>query len=203
MCEFHHLDPEQELRPAVLSGLRRCAFEDRFAMGPGFIFEADLTAALPWLIELRQITRVQIGLFPNNFTTPRDIPYEVFGEGGHVCLRLSTGWGGGQWGSILVTVRRPHYTWVNGGDTPGGPTQDTDILNVDLDYAASAGHIEAWHQSPAKLQAAAAGGLQATQAMAAYEFSRQTTIHYPPRHDRYAFSELFGLSAGGLTVVNA
>lgn len=204
MCEFHHLDPEQELRPAVLSGLRRCFFEDRFSLGNGYVYEVDLTESVPWLVNLWQVSRVQAAPFPTGFYgAPCDIPFKAFGQSGHVCLRLGIGsWDGPFYGGLLVTAIRPVGTWVNEADSITGPLADTDTLEVDLGYAAAAGHIEAWHNFPAKLQAAAAGGLQATQSMAALEFTRQSIVHAPRRPDLYQMSELFG-GIGGRLVVNA
>lgn len=205
VCEFHHLDPEQQLRPSVRAGLRRCAFEERFSLGSGYIYETDLTESVPWLTDPNQVSRVQVAPFPTGFVgSPGDMPYTVFGQSGHVCIRLNTGGHGPYYGGVLVTAIRPVESLVNGLDSTSGPLIDTDTLNVDLDYAASAGHIEAWHAFPASLQAAAAGGTQATQAMAALEFTRQTRIHAPRRYDLYQLSELFGgYGLGSPVVVNA
>lgn len=205
IAEFHHLDPLQELRPAVLGGLRRCWFEDRFSLGQGYIYEVDLTSALPWLTNARDVLGVQAGPFPSNGFNggPNDLPFEVFVQSGHVCLRLNNGGYGPYYGGLLVTLRRSHCYLVNGVDTPAGPSNDDDVLEVDLDYAASAGHIEAWHQRPARLQAAAAGGIQATQGMAALEFTRQALIWGPRRQRGWWFKTLYGPYSGLPTVVNA
>ena len=202
VCEFHHLDPLQELRPAVLGGLRRCWFEDRFSLGQGYVYEVDLTAALPWLNNQRDVLSVQAGPFPSNGLNggPSELPFETFVQGGNVCVRLNGGSYGPYYGGVLVTLRRSHCFFVNGIDAPDGPIYDDDVLEVDLDYAASAGHIEAWHTRPAKLQAAAVGGLQATQAMAALEFTRQSLIWGPRRQRGWGFKTLPRTST---VVVNA
>jgi hypothetical protein len=205
VVEFHHLNPELELRVAVRAGLRRCLFEDRFQLGQGYIYEADLTAALPWLNDVNMVKRMQVGPFPSSFPGsygPCDIPFVVFGQAGHVWIRVI---GGGTpfYGGLLVTVHRPHFSWVNDADALNGPTQDADVLDVDTDYGAAAAHIEAWHQFPARLQAAAAGGLQATQQMAAVEFTRQSYAHRLPRHDLYQFEQSFGFGWRRPVVVNA
>jgi hypothetical protein len=205
--EFHHLDPTLELREIVRAGLRRCLFEDRFNLGQGFIYEADLTAALPWLDDLNMVKNIQVAPFPTTFpgwsNGPHDLPFAVFGECGHVWIRVTSSYGAPYWGGLLVTVHRPHFSWVNGVDALDGPTQDADCLDVDLDYAAAAAHIEAWHLLPAKVAAAAAGGLQATQAMAALEFTRQSFVHRLPSHDYWGFDRSFGRGFGRLLVVNA
>lgn len=204
--EFHHLDPEQELREVVRAGLRRCLFEDRFNLGTGYIYEADLTSALPWLDNLNMVKRVQIAPFPTTFpgwgNGPADVPFSVFGECGHVWLRITGGDGAPFWGGVLVTVHRPHFSYVNGLDAPCGPNLDGDTLNVDVDYAAAASHIEAWDLFPVKLQAAAAGNLFATREQSAYEYTRQTHRHRLPRHDLMHFDRRFGVG-GRLTVINA
>jgi len=203
MVEFHHLDPSMELRTAVRNGLRRCFFEDRFDLGSGYIYEADLTAALPWLIDQRQISRVQTGSPSGGLCgSTCDISYTVFGQSGHVCLRLNSAGCGSFYGSVLVTVYRPHFSWVNSTDALEGPTDDDDVLDVDLNYAAAAAHIEAWHLLPARMAAAAAGGLQATQAMAAQEFTREARIHFPEQPQLLGPTKLSGRSGSSL-VINA
>lgn len=187
LADFIHLNPSQELRVAVLAGLRRCFFEDTFgaAVTSGY-GDMDLTAQAPWLATGSQVVRVQYG-----YVRPEgDAPFATYMQGGHVML-------GGAWGSyapcsVWVTGLRPHWSWVNDADSTTGPTLDADQLDVDLDYAASAGHIEAWHLFPGRLYAAAAGNLQATQEIAAREFTRQAMIWGPEPPRRYGFAEVVG-----------
>jgi hypothetical protein len=184
VADFVHLHPSQELRQVVLAGLRRCFFQDRFGLG-GFVYEADLTAALPWLIDPQQVLQLQSG---SSYGAMGDVPFATFNECGHVWIR--TGGGGAD---LRVTVLRSHFEWVNGEEAVDGPTEDTDCLAVDLDYAASAGHIEAWHLFPSRMFAAAAGNLQATQEMAAREFTRQAMIWNPQPQAKLMFSSLVSL----------
>jgi hypothetical protein len=186
IAELHHLDPAQELRMAVIAGLRRCFFEDRYGLG-GFMYEADLTAALPWLIDPRQVLNLQTG-WP--YSAVRDVPFSVFSECGHVWIRA----GGGYYGGLRVTVLHNHAVWINGTDALQGPTSDLDELSVDLDYAAAAAHIEAWRMFPSRMFYAAAGNLQATQEMAAKEFTRQAFIWNPPLQGSVAFKEVVSLA---------
>ena len=187
LADFTHLQPSQELRVAVLAGLRRCFFEDTVgaAVTSGY-GDMDLTVQHPWLIDGSQVLRVQYG-----YVRPSgDAPFETYMQSGHVML-------GGAWGSyspasVWVTGLRPHASWVNGTDSSAGPTDDDDTLNVDLDYAAAAGHIEAWHLFPSRMFAAAAGNLQATQEMAAREFTRQSLIWGPVAPRNIGFSEVVG-----------
>ena len=90
-----------------------------------------------------------------------------------------------------------HWSRVNGADSTTGPTGDNDTLDVDLDYAAAAAHIEAWHLFPDRLVLAAAGGTQATQQQAAAEFVRQVSFWGPSRPTRIGFQQSFYGATGG------
>lgn len=199
--EFHHLDPEQELRPAVLAGLRRCTVEDRFLLGPGFIYEADLTAAVPWIVSPNQVRNCQIGPnapgWPGIWGGMIDLPFEVFDECGHVWLRVANGDMSPYYGGIYITAMHS-FGDLAGGCGGGPPVADTDTLSCDLDWAAAMGHIEAWHRLAARMQAAAGAGWQASQAMASAEATRQAWIHRPPTRDRYGFDrvEMWGFGRG-------
>lgn len=183
LADFTHLHPEQELRVAVLAGLRRCFLAELLAgvasFGGGYV---DLTAAYPWLVGADQVVGLQSGMAPHG-----NAPFTTVMSMGHVML--SGGWAGRMW----VTALRPAWSLVNGAESTTGPTADGDELQVDLDYAASAAHIEAWHLFPAHLFAAAAGNLQATQEMAAREFTRQSLIWGPSPPRSVGFSESVGL----------
>lgn len=187
LADFTHLHPSQELRVAVLAGLRRCFFEDTFGASVTSGYgDMDLTIQQPWLTDGSQVLRVQYG-----YVRPLgDAPFDTYMQAGHVML-------GGAWGSyapasVWVTGLRPHWSWVNDTDSDTGPIDDDDTLNVDLDYAASGGHIEAWHLFPSRMFAAAAGNLQATQEMAAREFTRQSLIWGPVAPRRVGFNEVVG-----------
>ena len=188
ILEFHHLDPEQQLRPALMAGLRRCYFEDMFQLQPTDLYGAiDVTAQLPWVTSGDQVLDARYG-----WLSPfQDAPFDTYVQGGHVFL---TGPHGAYWHFVptvcWVNYSRPAWSKVNGADAPDGPQADADTLEVDLDYAVAAGHIEAWRLFPSRLQAAAAGGMQATQQMAANEFTRQAGINGPQRPRRFGFQSL-------------
>jgi hypothetical protein len=190
LIEFHHLDPALELRAAVLSGLRRCHFEDRAQITLSTTApERDITAAIPWITRPDQIRRYQ-------FTTtgatllPSDVPWaQPFEKGGHVWLGA---WPDEYPNTLLVTALRPHFTWVNGADSVNGPTLDADTLAVDLDYAAAAAHIEAWKLFSAKLKAAGDAGYQASQQQAAAEFTRAARSQRRRRRTGWNLSNPFG-----------
>jgi hypothetical protein len=185
LADFTHLHPTQELRAAVLAGLRRCFFEDTFAAVLTSQYgNIDLTYQQPWITSPTQVSRAQYGYYKPE----HDAPFEATMQSGHVML-------GGTSGSyapanLWVSALRPAWSWVNGADSTTGPTDDDDQLDVDLDYAASAGHIEAWHLFPSHMFAAAAGNLQATQEMAAREFTRQSLIWGPSPTRRIGFSDV-------------
>jgi hypothetical protein len=195
LADFTHLHPAQELHQCVLAGLRRCFMEDTIAAVLTSQYgDIDLTTQAPWIVSPAQVLRAQYG-----WTKPwAEAPYEATMQAGHVVLRGTSGPYAPA--NLWVTALRPHASWVNDADSTTGPTADSDELAVDLDYAASAGHIEAWHLFPSHMFAAAAGNLQATQEMAAREFSRQSLIWGPTRAARVGFSEVVGqpLSRGVL-----
>jgi len=187
LADFTHLHPEQELRVAVLAGLRRCFLEDMIAAVITSAYgDIDLTYQAPWITNPTQVTRAQYG-----WTKPwADAPFEATMQSGHVMLRGTSG--SYAPANIWVTAMRPAWSWVNGADSTAGPSADTDVLNVDLDYAAAAGHIEAWHLFPSHMFAAAAGNLQATQETAAREFTRQSLIWGPEPARRVGFPSVVG-----------
>ena len=190
-AEFTHLDPAQELRVAVDAGLRRCFLEDVEEVDPNVQYgPIDVTAQYAWATDPHQVLRVQYGwLQPGG-----DAPFSVTMQNGH--LLLGGAWGGAAASSVWVTFRRPAWSLVNGLDSTG-PTEDDDELAVDLDYAASAAHIEAWHLFPSRLFAAAAGNLQATQEMAAREFTRQAMMWMPEARQTVAFDSVVRLPMVG------
>jgi hypothetical protein len=197
VTEFHHLNPDLELRVAVLAGLRRCFLPDTLQVQPTAQFGGiDLTVQLPWLTQPWQVQRVRYG-----WVGPYgDAPYETYTSGGH--LILTGTFGAALPMAVWVDAWRPAWSWVNGAESLTGPTHDDDILEVDIDYAAAAGHIEAWHHFPARVQSAAAGGLQATQQHAAQEFSRMANLFGPARPRTMGFQGVFRVGSAGGTWVN-
>ena len=187
LADFTHLHPEQELRQAVMAGLRRCFLEELIATVLTSEYgDIDLTYQAPWITSPSQVTRVQYGWYKPF----GEAPFEATMQQGHVMLRQTAGPYAPA--NVWVTALRPAASWVNDADSTTGPTDDDDLLSVDLDYAASAGHIEAWHLFPRSCFMAAAGNLQASQEMAAREFTRQSIIHGPDRVARIGFTEVVG-----------
>jgi hypothetical protein len=200
--EVHHLHPDVELRPAVLAGLRRCFFEDRVQLDPGYYYEFDVTALLPYITDQQQVRRAQVGPWPSGWPGwwrgPLELPFAAFGDGAHVWLRISGSvYWGPFWGGVLLTLHRDHFSWVNGQDTPLGPQSDNDVLACQIDWAAAAAHVEAWTRFPARLQAAAATGLQASKQEAAAELQHQGYLHRLPIYDPHQFDRMELWSLGG------
>jgi len=193
LADFTHLHPQQELRTSVLAGLRRCFMPDRGQINGTVTTwgDIDLTADLPWLLHPAQVLRVQAG-YPGAYY---DVPFEPVTQAGHVLLAGGMGYVAP--GALWMTALRPAWSWVNEAESTSGPTADSDTLDVDLDYAAAAGHIEAWHLFPSHMFAAAAGNLQASQKDAAAEFTRQALIWGPPPDRKVAFSQPFFLPRVG------
>jgi len=188
LADFTHLHPTLELRVAVMAGLRRCFFEDVEEVDPNVQYgPIDVTAQLPWVTDPTQILGVKYGWLQPGSAAPFDVTMQQ----GHVLL--GNAWGSNAASSVWVTFRRPAWSIVNDLDSTTGPTDDDDQLAVDLDYAAAAGHIEAWHLFPSRLFAAAAGNLQASQQMAAAEFTRQALIWAPQPERTLSFSEVVSL----------
>jgi hypothetical protein len=189
--EFHHLNPDQELLPSVLAGLRRCFLPDTVQAQPTAAYGGiDLTAQFPWLTETWQIARVRYG-----WVGPYgDAPWDTYTSAGH--LILTGTYGAALPMAVWVDAWRPAWSWVNGAESTSGPTADGDTLEVDLEYAAAAAHIEAWHLFPSRLQAAAAGNLQATREQAAAEFSRLASIFGPVRPRDVGFQTVVRTSSG-------
>lgn len=194
VAEFTHLDPTQELRPAVLAGLRRCFFDDTVE---SYVSNAegdiDLTAQHAWITHPRQVLRVRHGWWKPYV----DAPFEAQLFQGHVLLSGTSG--SAMPSAVWVTALRPHNTWVNGAES-SNPTQDSDELIVDLDYAAAAGHIEAWHLFPSRMLMAAATGLQATREQAAEEFTRQSMIWGPSDLPSWGFRTVVGQGVMGVAL---
>jgi len=196
VIEFHHLNPQQELRASVLAGLRRCFLPDTVQAQPTAPFGGiDLTAQFPWLTEAFQVARVRYG-----WVGPYgEAPWDTYTSMGHLVLTGTHGMALPM--AVWVDTWRPAWSWVNGAESTG-PTADTDVLEVDLDYAAAAAHIEAWHHFPAKCQSAAAGNYQATRDQAAAEFSRLASVYGPTRPKDIGFGTIVRIGAGHGSWVN-
>jgi len=200
--EVHHMHPDYELLPAVQAGLRRCIWEQRVQLQPGYYYEFDVTSELPYVTDQSQVRRAQVGPWPSGWPGwwrgPLELPFATFQQDGHVWVRISGSvYWGPFWGGVLLTIHRDHFGFVNGADQITGPQNDADTLACQIDWAVAAAHIEGWMRFPARLQAASATGLQATQAIAAAEFQRQNYLHRLPIYDQIQFDRMELWSLGG------
>lgn len=105
LIEIHYLDPDRELKLAVVKGLERCFVEDRSTLTTtGQATERDLTAIAPWITQRDQVKNAQWN-YPGAFQNPSDIAWvNPFYKAGHVWLGLSPDPFPNE---ILVTARRP------------------------------------------------------------------------------------------------
>jgi hypothetical protein len=159
--------------------------------------EHDLTALAPWLTRPDQIHSVHAPALGNLQLGAELGWWHAYPRAGAVWLAspsLAPG-------ALDVSVLRPHSSWVNGADSLTGPTADTDVLAVDLAYAAAAGHIEAWRLWADRLADAAAEGRRASQEMAAREFTRLAAKFVPAAPGRVQHGAPFHASGYGSLVL--
>jgi len=170
--EFHYLDPEEELRPAVIEGLERCFFWDTIplallAQNP----DIALTDVPPWITHPSQVRTVEYALTGQIFAPLKVLWWQPYQAGSRVRLRNAMLLPG----SILITALRPHASYVNGELSYIGPNDDLDVLHVDPEYAAWAGVLALWKNNPERLQPVAAQNMRTTREQAANEFTKLST----------------------------
>src|SRR5262245_7236004 len=104
------LDPVLSLRRAIRRGLQRSMVEERAAVEvPAYAAERDLTAALWWLANPRQVLEVLGG--PSDRTWPPvGVPFESYLAGGHVWVRLAADVAPG---TLWVRALRPRSSRTN------------------------------------------------------------------------------------------
>lgn len=178
MVEFHHLHPDEELRTAVLEGLKRCYFLDDASVAlASAAAERNLTTLVTWIVDASQFYGADYAT-TNTAELPRPVFHaQAIQKAAGVFLQTSPD---PYPNTLRVIARRAHFTYVNAATLLTGPSTDTDQLAVDLPYAAAAGHIEAWRLYADRLADAAAEGRRATQREAAVEFTRQARDHFQP-----------------------
>lgn len=166
--ELHYLDPEQELRPIVQDALRRCYFWDTALVEnvtTTTVREINVSAAVPWITRKDQIRNVEFGRLSH--MRMRLMWWHAFQNGPDVYMQVT----GLPIGQLRITALRPHSTLVNGEMSYSGPDDDNDVLHVDQEYAARAGHIGAWMAVPDRLTPVAAEGLRLPMKLVAAAFT--------------------------------
>lgn len=169
--EIHALDPDDELRPAVIDGLKRCFFWDTVEISSTDATpKTNLTGSAYWLLNASQIRDVEFS-YPSQFLKPRRLPWwDTYRSGKNLWLQHQ----GMGLGTLRVHALRPVSSLVNGELSLSGPNDDLDILYVDPDYAAWAGVVELWKTVPEQLQPLAAQNMRPSREDAATEFTKKS-----------------------------
>jgi hypothetical protein len=167
--EFHYLDPEEELRPAVIEGLERCYFWDTVTLAiTGQNTDIAITDLVPWITKPTQIRKVEYLYTTQLFPPNKVLWWEAYQAGSTVKLRNTVFLPG----SIVITALRPHSTYVNSEISYTGPNDDMDVLHVDPEYACWAGVLTLWRNNPERVQPVSAQGMRTTRTEAANEFTK-------------------------------
>ena len=172
--ELHSFDPEDELRPCVLDGLKRCFFWETLSIsvtGSG-VYNIDLTASAPWLTNPTHLRDVSLS-YPSQLLPPRRMQWwEPYRSG--KSLKLYTK--GGAVGSVTLQVLRPIFSLVNGEMSLSGPNDDLDVVYGDPDYMAWAGVLEMWKNHGELIAPLAAQGMRPSREDAANAFTTKSLL---------------------------
>lgn len=181
--ELHHLPPEL-LRRGVRAGLRRtyCQYWLTLSAADPLDPEApsvpesgpvDLTDySGGWLTLPQQV----LDVVDPRADAASIAGWDAYQHNGRAILTLPTGTGNV---GLAVIASRDHFGLVNGVYTPEGPTEDDDVLDVELNYGAAFGHIELWRIARSQLETVAAEGRQASQGETAAEATRLAISNAP------------------------
>jgi hypothetical protein len=127
IAELHHLDPAQELRMAVIAGLRRCFLTDTISVVPtGGYGDVDLTYSAHWITDPLQVLSVEYGYQRPMYSQP----FQVRLHQGHVMLTTPA------YGGVWVTAVQS-----------GSPADDLDlkpgdeVITTPMTFVASANAI--------------------------------------------------------------
>jgi hypothetical protein len=172
--EAMYLDPDEELRVAVLDGLKRCFFWDTIQLTPTTVYGEDINVSslAPWITSPQWIRAMRYGLLGSGVAPSRVGWWEPYQSGKNVMLRSKGAWPG----SIELWVLRPHSSFVNGEISYSGPTADLDVLYVDPSYAVAAGVLEVWRQFPERVAPTATQEMRIARKDAAAEFTKKSMM---------------------------
>jgi hypothetical protein len=195
--EIMYLDPEEELRVAVLDGLARCFFWDTISLSPAVAYGADInvTTLAPWLTNPQWIKAMRYNLPGSRIAPNRVSWWEPYRSGKNVMLRSVGTWPG----SIEISVLRPHVTFVNGETSYAGPNSDLDVLYLDLDYAVAAGVIGVWKNFPERISPVATQEMRIARKDAALEFTKKSMMiaGQVPEHIQFDYSRRLDITQIG------
>lgn len=170
--EVMYLEPDQELRPAVLDGLARCFFWDTLtiqATGSG-MNKLNVSAAAPWITSTRQIKTVGYNATSALFAPTPLTWFRPFQQGKDIWV-----WTDGMMaGNYILDVLRPVRTLVNNETSFVGPNDDLDILYVAKEYAVWAGVLALWQNVPERIMPLTHEGLRPDQKAAAAQFTKHS-----------------------------
>lgn len=183
--EFHYLDPENELRPLVLSALSsEVRLMDRFAVRlTTALAEQDITSYAPWIQEKGQIRELS-SAFSNSVFVPFLVDWwDDYLRDGNLWVKMGPV---PYPNSLLIDHWRWASTLVNGAYSSDGPTDDADILHVNVNYAAAKAHERAFVFGSVRprIMEASRQGLYMTQAEVKEEAMRQADRYFKPTRRR-------------------
>lgn len=170
--EILYLEPDHELRPAVLEGLARCFFWDTLEVqatggGTGRI---NLTTVAPWVTSMSQIKQVGYTTQAGSFAPTPLSWFKPYRSGKDILVWIE----GLMAGVYSFDVLRPVISLVNNETSLTGPNDDLDILSVDRDYAVWAGVLGLWQTVPERIMPLTHEGLRPDQKTAAAEFTKHS-----------------------------
>lgn len=170
--EIMYLEPEFELRPAVLEGLGRCFFWDTISVQTvgGGQNRINMTAAAPWITSPRQIKNLGMSDQAGSYS-PRPVSWFRALQQGKDVLIYAEGMTAGVYS---VDVLRPVRTLVNNETSFTGPNDDLDILYVEREYAMWASVLALWRTVPERIMPLTHEGLRPDQKAAAAEFTKHS-----------------------------
>ena len=175
LIEILYLDPDLEMRPSVLDGLRRCFFWDQYVVSttePGYTQHINLSQAVPWIISPSQVKEVGYS-YPSTRYRPTRLPWWRVTRSGKTLTLWTQGTTAG---NLSITALRPVHTLVNEELSLVGPNDDLDLVYVPMDYAVWACIVELWKNIPERLQPLIKEGLRTDLKAAAAEFTKKSLL---------------------------
>jgi hypothetical protein len=171
--EVMALDPDSELRPAVLDGLKQCFFWDTVDIAiteQEAGYRINLTPMIPWLSNPRAIRDVEFSYVGPRIRPARMPWWKVVRYGRSIYLHTQDS----MVGNLTITLLRPAHTLVNEEQSLTGPNDDLDTLYVNPSYAAWAAVVALWQNNPERMAPLSHEGLRTDLKGAAAEFTKHS-----------------------------